>query len=382
MTDRELREIKRRFRPDKGNISRIVGCFVNTNKEILYRINQPLGLEDSVVSEKLLSVMRKVLTGGQGTAINSVEFTTREVSESAEHKLLMDLRASGLRDASLLESFYSAVAESVELDNNYAILLAYDVYDVPERSSDGESVDSTKQFSYVVCAICPVKEAPEALTFREADSLFHSSSSAGILAAPELGFMFPAFDGRATNIYGASYYTRSKSTAYGDFTRRLFGKEPPMPPAHQKAAFADGLSSALCEECDLALVRSLHGIVGEMVEAHKESRDPEPLTITRHTACEMLTNLGVEEEKIEKFGATMDEHFGKGTAISPKNVISHNRFEVKMPDVKITVSPEYRDYISTREIGGERYITIKVTGPVEINGISVSLDKDKDATED
>jgi len=122
----------------------------------------------------------------------------------------------------------------------------------------------------------------------------------------------------------------------------------------------------------------MHAAVGEMVEAHKESRDPEPLTLTKHTVKEMLTALGVDGEKIERFGETMDERFGKGAAVSTRNVISHNKFDLKMPEVKISISPEYRDYISTREIGGERYITIKVTGPVEINGIAVSLDKSEE----
>lgn len=378
MTDRELREIKRRFRPDKCNISRIVGCFVNSNKQILYKITQPLGLGDSAVSERLLSVMRRAITGSIGTNLNSIDFSTKEVSESEEHKLLMTLRATGLGDAGALDRLYSKIADTLELDSNYAILLANDVYDVPERGSDGEERDSTTQFSYVVCAICPVKDAPEALTFREADSLFHASSAAGILSSPELGFMFPAFDGRAANIYGALYYTRSKSSAYGSFTERVFGHPAPMPPAHQKAAFSEGLSSALSDECDLALVRAMHAAVGEMVEAHKESRDPEPLTLTKHTVKEMLTALGVDGEKIERFGETMDERFGKGAAVSPRNVISHNKFDLKMPEVKISISPEYRDYISTREIGGERYITIKVTGPVEINGIAVSLDKSEE----
>ena len=39
MTEKELREIKRRFRPEKSNIPRIVGCFVNENKEIIARIS-------------------------------------------------------------------------------------------------------------------------------------------------------------------------------------------------------------------------------------------------------------------------------------------------------------------------------------------------------
>ena len=378
MTDRELREIKRRFRPDKCNISRIVGCFINSNKQILYKITQPLSIEDSVVSERLLSVMRRVITGSIGTNLNSIDFSTAEVSGSEEHKLLMTLRDSNLRDDAALDRLYTRIAESLDMETSYAVLLANDIYDVPDRSSDGEGVESTRCFSYIVCAVCPLKEPPEALTFRESDTLFHTSGSAGILSNPELGFMFPAFDGRATNIYSAIYYTRSKSQAYQDFTHRVFGHSSPMPPAHQKAVFNEGLSTALKDECDLSLVKALHAAVGEMVEAHKESRDPEPLTLTKHTVKGVLENIGVNEERIERLGEILDESLGKGAAISPKNIISHNRFDLKMPEVKITISPEYRDYISTREIGGERYITIKVTGPVEINGIQVSLDKSED----
>ena len=62
MTEKELREIKRRFRPEHSNIPRIVGCFVNSNKQILYRISQPMTLGDSTVSEMLLGVMKKTLS--------------------------------------------------------------------------------------------------------------------------------------------------------------------------------------------------------------------------------------------------------------------------------------------------------------------------------
>ena len=44
MNQNELREIRRRFRPDKDNISRIYGCYVNAAKEIVTRIDISLGL--------------------------------------------------------------------------------------------------------------------------------------------------------------------------------------------------------------------------------------------------------------------------------------------------------------------------------------------------
>ena len=112
-----------------------------------------------------------------------------------------------------------------------------------------------------------------------------------------------------------------------------------------------------------------------MIESHKDSHDPEPLMLTSAGLKTVLEACGVEEESRERFAEIMDESFGKGVAVAPKNILATNRFEVKMPEVKITISPEHRDLITTREIGGESYITIRVSGPVEINGITVSVGK-------
>ena len=374
MTDRELREIKRRFRPDKSNVSRIVGCFINENKQVSYKINQSLALANITVSEKLLQILGKALSGSVGISQHDISFSTSQVSEGKEHALLMKLRSSALSDEEALDRFYSTVANSLELGSNYAVLLAYDVYDVFNGRSDGDAGESDRQFSYIACAVCPIKEAADSLRFKEADRLFHSENAGGILSNPELGFMFPAFDDRQTNIYGALYYTRSKSTAYPEFTAGVFGASHPMPPVIQKAAFSSSLCTSLSDDCTLDVVKAMHQTVGEMVEAHKQSRDPEPLTISKHTVTTMLESIGVSEEGIAKMGEAMDEAFGKGAALTPKNLLSYNRFEVKMPEVKITVSPEYRDLITTRTVGDEKYLRIKISGPVEINGIEISTE--------
>ena len=106
MTQKNLREIKRRLRPEKCNIPKIVGCFVNGNKSIVSKISQPLGLSDSLVSEKLLAAMRKTLSGSLGTSLSEISFSTRDVTESEEHKLLMELRRTALNDADVLDRFY------------------------------------------------------------------------------------------------------------------------------------------------------------------------------------------------------------------------------------------------------------------------------------
>ncbi|MBQ9084067.1 MAG: DUF4317 domain-containing protein [Clostridia bacterium] len=375
MTEKELREIKRRFRPEKSNIPRIVGCFVNASKQIVARISQPIAMQDEDLTEKLLKVMKKALSGSLGTNLTDIAFSTKQVSDSEEHKLLMRLRGSALGDTDALESFYAKVIDSLSFDSSYVILLANDVYDVFKRNSDGSEGDSTEVFSYIVCAICPVKDSPEALFFRESDSLFHTTVANALLSSPELGFMFPCFDDRRTNIYNALYYVRSVSESYPDFTQNIFASESKMPPRAQKATFNECLVGALEEECSYELVRSVHRQVAEMNEAHKESHEPEPLVISKSTVKTILAGCGVGEERLEAVGAAMDESFGKDAELSPKNIVSTKRFEVSTPEVSIKVDPEHTNLVSTQIIGDAKYIVIRVDGSVEVNGIAINFEE-------
>lgn len=373
MNERELREIKRRFRPERSNIPKIVGCFVNSNKEIVYRISQSLALTDPSVSEKLLSTMKKTLSGSLGTNLTDIAFSTKDVADGEKHKLLMRLRESRLDDAEALESFYKAAIDGIKCEGNFVLLLASDIYDVPTKSSDGLAEESFSVFSYVVCAVCPLKQPAEALSFHESDKSFHYVDAAALLCPPMLGFMFPAFDDRTANIYNALLYTKSLEQSHAEFTDNIFGKPAPTPPKAQRESFSELLSSVLGEECDLTLIKSVHAQVGEMVASHKESRDPEPLTLNKATAQAILRGCGVGEEKVEEFGTAMDESFGKNAEIPPKNVISENRMELKMPEVSIKVSPEHRDLVSTQVIGGNKYVMIRVDGGVEVNGINIEI---------
>ncbi len=374
MTEKELREIKRRFRAERSNIPRIVGCFVNQNNQIIARISQPLALAESSVSERLLGILKKTLSGGLGTNLHDIPFSMKQVTGGEEHGLLMGLLKSHLGDAELLERFYENVKETLHFDGNYVILLANDIYDVPTFGKDGEKNDTTETYSYIVCAVCPVKSMNDAISFRESDSLFHTLSLSALLASPELGFLFPTFDDRRSNIYDALYYTRSLSESYPEFTKRILASEPPMPPQTQRATFNGCLTDALSEECSLEVVRAVHAQIAEKVAEHKESRDPEPLTLSKGEVRSMLANCGVEDSKLEKLDTALTKEFGGDAEWTPKNVVSVNKFELSLPEVSIKVSPEHRDLISTQTINGSKYVMIRVTGAVEVNGIPITID--------
>lgn len=373
MNDKELREIRRRFRPDKSNITAVRGCFVNDNKEIISQFSQSILLSNFKESEQLLAVMKKSLSGSLGTNLLDVEFSTKQVMEGEEHALLMALRKSELKDDAAINEFYKRVIESVNIDGNYVIMLACDNYDVFTYTSDGEKEDSFEVFTYIICSICPIKQLSTALYFKETDNLFHSLDAEAVLSNPRIGFMFPTFEDRKANIYHTLYYTKDISDIQPEFVNRIFNAELPMPAAKQKETFDECLKETLEAECDYEVMRSVHEQITEMVQLHKDAKEEEPLTLTKDSLKNVLQYCGVDEERVEAFGKKYDESFGENVQLAPKNIVTLNKFELNTPDVTIKVNPERKELVSTQIINGVKYIMIKATDGVEVNGVNISI---------
>ena len=345
MTDKELREIKRRFRQEKTNILSIKGCLVNTNKTIVTYLDQPMASCSVDEGDKLLGIMKKTLSGGIGTNLIDLEFTAKQVMESEEHKLLRTLRDSKLKDQEALDCFYKKIIESVTFEDSFAILIALDNYDVFTYSKDGEKEESSTLFSYFICCVCPVKPLNGGLYFRERDSSFRELDAHAILSAPELGFMFPSFDGRAANIYNTLYYTKDISDVHTSFIESIFNVDLPMSPAAQKSCLKSCLKETLLDECDYETMRSVHTQVSEMVREHKELKEEEPLKFSKNKLKTVLEYCGVDEDRIERFGKNYDETLGSNTEVAPKTVVDIKKFELVTPDVSIKVNPERTDLL-------------------------------------
>lgn len=373
MNDKELREIRRRFRPDKSNITAVRGCFVNDSKEIIAQFSQSILLSNFKESEQLLAVMKKSLSGSLGTNLLDVEFSTKQVMEGEEHALIMAMRKSELKDDAAVNEFYKRVVESVKMEGNYVILLACDNYDVFSYTTDGEKEDSFEVFSYIICSICPIKQLSTSLYFKETDNLFHSLDAETVLSNPKIGFMFPTFEDRKANIYHTLYYTKDISDVQPEFVNRIFNSELPMPAAQQKETFDECLKETLESECDYEVMRSVHEQITEMVQLHKDAKEEEPLTLTKESLKNVLQYCGVDEEKVEAFGKKYDESFGENVQLAPKNIVTLNKFELNTPDVTIKVNPERKELVSTQIINGVKYIMIKATDGVEVNGVNITI---------
>lgn len=375
MNEKEVAEIRRRFRANKSGISHIRGCCVNEKGEIASEFDQHLALTPEAETEKLLATLKRTLSGTLNKNLMEIAFSTQQVVQSEEHRLLMALRESALKDEDAVRALFERVIEGVAIERNYLILLAYDAYDVPYRSADGQTQQdaSNEVFSYVLCSVCPVKQTKPALSYYMYENEFHSLAADWVVSPPELGFMFPAFDDRSTNIYSAMYYTKDTADSHQAFVDAVFKQEAPMPAATQKDVFGDVLGQALAEECSYDVVQAVHGQLQGMIEEHKLNKEEQPLMVSRGTVKRILGENGVSEQGRASFEEKYETAFGADAELSPKNIVDEKKIEITTTAVTIQVEAGYGDLVDIRRVDGTKYIMIRADEGAQVNGVPVQI---------
>ena len=383
MNEKEVSELRRQLRPDRSGISKVYGCYVNENRTIVSTFEQSLGLTSQEETEAYLGLLKKSLSGTLGKNLLDIAFTNDQVMNGPEHALLMQLRNTQLEDSETLQKLYDKIISCVSLDENYLILIAHNAYDVPFRGRDDLGLDdaSDTMFSHLICSICPVKKTKPGLGYDYQEQTFCTMTGDWLVSPPQLGFLFPAFDGRSTNLYNALCYTKNADDVHETFIDTIFHTKAPQAATEQKHSFEAVLSNALEEECSMEVVQTVHEQLSNMIAMHKESKVIEPLLIQRNVVEEVLEDCGVSEERLNAFCEQFDTAFGAGETVSPRNIIDNKKFDITTTNVSIHVKPEARDLVETKVINGIKYIMIRAEDSVEVNGVNIQFEQDTQSTE-
>ena len=378
MTNKDILEIRKRFNLEKNNITVIRGCYVSSQGEVISTFSRSLRGMGQEEAEKYLAIFKKVLSGTQGQNLLDIDFDPEKMMDSPEYQHLTHLKDSALKDDDLVNDFFSQVIGNTGLEDPYLILLMHDGYDVPHHSKDGRSLGSDSVFHYILCAVCPVKMTKPTLSYNADRNLFTSKDADWVVSAPEMGFLFPAFEEKAANIYRALFYTKDTSVQHDDFVAAVFMSELPMPADEQKELFKTIMQASLDEECSYKVMQAVHESVMEKMEAQKEQKSAEPVCLTKYDVLEAMEECGISTEHMDAFAESFDREFGQQAKLSAANVTNPKQFEIKTPNAVLRVDADISDLVETREIDGHTYVMLRADDGIEVVGVAVTTAQKKD----
>ncbi|MCI8401010.1 MAG: DUF4317 domain-containing protein [Lachnospiraceae bacterium] len=371
MNKKEITEVKKQFTPKHCTITRICGCYVDAEKEKRTCFRDAFFSLPEEDAFKYFDIFKKTLSGSIGKNLVTMEFPLSTEAEGGTHEFLMRLRQSQLKEEELLDEFYNRVIGAYDYPENYLILLVHGAYDIPGRANDNtEMFDASDEvYEYLLCSICPVKLSKPGLSYNAQDNCFQNRIRDWIVEMPQVGFLFPAFHDRSTDLHSALYYSANAADLHPDFTELLLGLKTPLPAVSQREVFQTLVEDTLGADCGYETVMTIHEKLSEMIEEHKE--DPAPVTLCQGDVKRLFFESGVPKERLEDFEQHYEETAGEDAVLVAANVVNPRRFEVKTPDVVIQVNPERAQLVETRMIEGRRCLVIAVDENVQLNGVNL-----------
>ena len=400
MNKKEVAEIKRRLKKESCTIQHMCGCYVDAEKNKLVTFSQKfLNLEEDEFY-KYLEIAGKALSGTLGNNLLELEFPIDEEAVGGRQQILMALRASKLEDDALLDTYY---------DGNYLITLYYDVYDVPLKGTDELAMDESDEvYEYLLCCICPVALSKPGLGYLEGEHRIGARIRDWVVGPTDTAFLFPAFNGRATDIHSTLVYTKNAKEPHAEFWANGLGCGTKRTATQKRDAFENMVVQTLgpddeeTKDTVLDVQQNLNDFI--LVEKEKVDKD-EPILLDGEMITEILTDAGISEPKAEKITASYESFFEDtlpdAQELLDAKAIKNNEVRVEKKqlqekvvdltkkledagvitsdgtdiDVVVKVTPEKVEEIHTAFVDGKRCLVIpmKEDEEAKINGETMSF---------
>ena len=315
MNKKDILEIKRRLSKNGCTFTRVCGCYVDADHNKVTKISETFLNLDDEEFYKYLDIAKKVLSGTIGNNLLELEFPLAEEAAGGRQQFLMGLRESKLKNDDLMDAFYDQVIENYDYVGNYLILVFHDVYDVITKTTDNDNLDESEEvYEYLLCAICPVNLTKPGLGYLADDNRIGPRVRDWVVGVPDTGFVFPAFTDRSSDIHSTLFYTRDTKTPHAEFMEGGLGCNTRLTATEKKLTFQDIVRDVIGEDDDesKALYMDIHENIYDRIDIPvEEDVEPIPVIMTPSTIEEVLTEIGLDEERTAAIKKNYEKAFSE-----------------------------------------------------------------------
>lgn len=372
MNKKEIAEIKKQFTPEYCSITRICGCYVDAEKNKKTKLKEAfLSLPEEEMF-KYFDIFKKTLSGRIGKNLMNLDFPLKQEKEGSTQEFLMQLRESKLKDDELLDEFYDRVIENYDYPENYYIILIHAIYDIPGKASDGTEMQDASDdiYEHILCSICPVNLSKAGLSYDVAENNIKDRIRDWVVAKPETGFLFPAFNDRSTDIHSTLYYNKSTKNIHPDFVEKILGAAIPMTAEYENGKFMELINDNFGNYRTFDFAENLVETLDYIKE--QRSSSPDVATISYKKMRQIFEYCGIQEEKLSDFDELWNQYFDNEDLILD-NIHNPKTAKIITPDATICISPDRIKLVELQEVNGVPSLVIPVNGELKVNEIEVDL---------
>ena len=373
MNKKDSTEIKRRLKIDKTTITRLAGCYVDEKKEKITTFSAHfMDLEDEE-AHKYLEITNKALSGTPGNNLLELPFPTDEELDGGLQQSLLALRDSHLENEHLLDAFYDHVIDTYDTVDHYLILLFYDTYDIPMKTSDNMLLDDSEE-------IYENRIAPRIRDW--------------VVGAVESAFTFPCFSERSTDIHNVLVYTKDAKEPHVEFWEDGLGAKSKPTSTQKRNGFLGLIAKSVGEENEetpdilLDVQQNMHDYMEEKEEVRG---DDEPILLSKQDMAgileasyeEMFPEDATAAEELYETRALKDNALRHEKKILQEKVVELNDELLRLGlvnedgeiiDIAVRTRPGRENHIETTYVDGRKCIVIPLeeNDTATVNGETIS----------
>ena len=387
LRNRDILELKRRFKKENCTITRMCGCYVDGERNRVVKLEETFLNLDEEEFFKYLEIAKKVLSGTVGNQLLELEFPLEEESVGGKQQFLSALKSSALQNEDLLERFYDLIIDNYEYAGNYLILIFHDAYDGVTKTSDHSKLDESEEvYEYLLCAICPVNLSKPGLGYRSDENRIGPRIRDWVVCAPESGFIFPAFTDRSSDIHAVLTYHKNPKEPHTELMEHILGCASKRTAAEQKQAFTSIVQKAFGsdEEKSKEMFNEIQQELSDFAKEHQPEESEateEPYRLSANDIEKIMEESDVLETAATVITSSFREEFREESPILTNlmdnkaaeagNILRQQKDLVKKVadledqlgntktyDVILRVKPEKESLIQSQIINGKKCIVI------------------------
>lgn len=369
MNKKEVAEIKKQFTDERCTITKIAGCYVDTEKNIKTTLNETFLTMEEEERFKYFELLKAGLGGKIGKNLMNLSFPASEEEEGGKQNSLYRILRSDFSEE-IMNSFFQQIIETYQYPDNYFILVMKAAYDVPGQTLEGEEMVDSSDYVYehMLCLICPIKPSKPGLTYDSIDNAIINSIRNMMIEKPEHGFLFPAFNDRNTDLHAALYFTKKADSPSSDIIENILGCSVPKTASEQHEIVVTAISEGLGEDCTFDAVKS---ICEDIVDAKNLVEGKEEYELNRDNLHTILDDAGANTSQVDAVQEVIEESVEEEQPILANNFFDGNKLAIKNSYLDLKVNIDHCHDVTVERVNGAKCLVIRINDDLEVNGVPV-----------